>query len=334
MAPLKLTFISGRYNHTRPLLEGTIQPEGIELVPQQSIPADTFPRLFRDREFQVAELGLSLYLGTLGTDDPPFIAIPVFLSRSFRHSAIFINRKSGIRSPQDLPHKTLGEAFFFGHDAGTWARAALAEEYGLPPTNGSTFYVGGVVRPEKPWDWLPLRTPPNVAVHHIGSQRTLDEMLERGEIDALYTANMPPSFLRGSPHVGRLFENSEQLEREYFRKTGIFPIMHTLGIRRDVYLQHPWVAQSLYRAFKEAKRQVDDIYRSNQAGLHRVFMFPWLTELYERNKALMGDDPWPYGLEANRKTLEAFCRHHYEQGLSKRRLTPEELFAPETLHDA
>src|SRR3954471_499450 len=130
MAPLKLTLISGRYNHTRPLLEGAIQPEGIELVPQQSIPADTFPRLFRDREFQVAELGLSLYLGTLATDDPPFIAIPVFLSRSFRHSAIFINKNSGISSPQDLPHKKLGEAFFFGHDAGTWARGALAEDYG------------------------------------------------------------------------------------------------------------------------------------------------------------------------------------------------------------
>jgi 4,5-dihydroxyphthalate decarboxylase len=331
MQQLKLSFISGRYNHTRPLMDGTIRPEGIELVPQQSIPADTFPRLFRDRAFQVAEMGMSIYLGTLATDDPPFIAIPVFLSRSFRHAAIFINKNSGIRGPLDLPHKKLGEAFFFGHDAGTWARAALTDEYGLAPTNGSTFYIGGVERPERPWDWLPFQPPANVTVHHIGAQRTLDEMLENGEIDALYTANIPPSFLKGSSNIRRLFENSEPLEREYFRRTGIFPIMHTVGIRRDVYRDHPWIARSLYQAFVQAKEQVDSVYRSNQTGLHRVFMFPWLTELYERNKALMGDDPWPYGVEANRRTLEAFCRHHYEQGLSTRRLAPEQLFAPETL---
>jgi len=330
MAKLKLKLGCGNYDRTRALMDGSLQPEGIDLEYVLSFPADTFPRMIRDKEFEVSELGLTFYLGTLAQPDPPFIAIPVYPIRFFVQSAIFVNAASGIKEPRDLIGKRLGELFIYGHDAGTWVKGILSDEYGVP-ARGTSFRVGGLDHPSARWDWVPFKAPPDVQVNQIGPNQTLNDLLESGEIDALYSAMVPPSLVAGSKRIRYLFDDPEAAGREYFRKTGTFPIMHIVAIRKDVYRANPWVARSLYDAFTEAKRRAEEVYRFQAQHMHRLFMIPWLSALIEKNRALMGDDPWPYGLEPNRKPLETFLRYHHEHGLSPRRLRPEDLFAPETL---
>ena len=238
----------------RALMDGTVKPEGIDLSYEPLFPAVTFQRALHNKEFDACELGLTFYLATLHTDDPPFVAIPVYPVRLFVHSAIFVNTKSGIQIPKDLIGKKMGELFVYGHDAGTWSKGILADEYGVP-TNAYSYYVGGVDRPTPQWGWFPLKPPDNVKVHHIGPEKTLDAMLKSGEIDALYSALVPPSLLKRSPNVRRLFEDSETVERAYFRKTGIFPIMHIVAIRKEVYQRNPWIAQSLYQGAQGGEGQ-------------------------------------------------------------------------------
>jgi len=207
-----------------------------------------------------------------------------------------------------------------------WIRGILAEHYGVP-VESVTYYTGGLEEPGR-GEKLKLDLPPSIEIRPIGATQTLTAMLASGEIDALHTARMPSAFARPGGKVRRLFDDHKEVEQRYFRETGIFPIMHTVVIRRDVYEQHRWVAQSLCKAFAEAqKRAYDDLYVT--AALKA--MLPWLTAHVEETRALMGDDYWPYGLGANRATLATFLRYHHESGLSKRLVKPEELFAPESL---
>ncbi len=330
MAKLKLKLACGNYDRTRALMDGSLQPEGIDLEYILSFPADTFPRMIRDRAFEVSELGLTFYLGTLAQPDPPFVAIPVYPIRFFVQSSIFVNAASGIKEPRDLIGKRLGELFIYGHDAGTWAKGILSDEYGVP-ARGVSYQVGALDRPAPRWDWVPFEPPPDVQVRQIGPDQTLDGMLESGEIDALYSAMVPPSMTAGSKRIRHLFDDPEAAGRDYFKRTGIFPIQHIVAIRKEVYRENPWVARALYTAFGEAKRRAEELYRSQAQHLHRLFMIPWLSSLIERNRALMGDDPWPYGLKANYKPLDTFLRYHHEHGISKRRFKPEELFTAETI---
>jgi hypothetical protein len=332
MASLNLTFASQRYDRVRALVEGRVPLQGIDLNYVDLPPWLLFPRMVGDREFDASELGITIYTATLALKEPPFIAIPVFLSRTFRRSAIYVNTKCGIATPKDLIGKRVGEAFLYGHDGALWPRGILQDDYGVPPES-CRYFIGGVDKPAAPWSWLPFGPPPSMRVEHVGAGRSLDAMLEAGEIDALYSAITPPSILRGSPRVRRLFEDAEADERDYFKRTGVFPIMHLVVLRRDFYERNRWVARALYDALRKAKDEVTDLYNAFGGRIHLLFMIPLLTELMERNKRMMGSDPWPYGVEANRKTLEAFLRYHYEQGLSPRRLSPEDLFAPETLVD-
>ena len=331
--PLNLTFASQSYDRIRALTEGRIRPDGIALEHVELPPASLFPRMIRDREFALAELGLTLYVGTLGLPDPPFIALPVFLSRTFRRSQIYISAASGLRSPADLVGKRIGEAALHGHDAAVWLRGILADEHGVPFASAS-YHVGGVNAPSPPPDWVPFKRETNMRVEHIGTTRTLDAMLAAGELDALYSAITPKSHLERSPSVRLLFEDAEPIERDWFRRTGVFPIMHLVVIRRDVYQANRWMARALYEAFRKAKQEAHDLYDQAYGGrIHLLLMIPLLTELIEANRRMMGEDPWPYGFEPNRKTLETFLRYHHEQGFSQRRFAPEELFAQETLAD-
>lgn len=329
MANLRLSFACDDYLHTRALRDSVLRPEGIDLTYLTVFPAQNFQRMLQFGEFDIAEMGMKFYISSLGLEDPRFIAIPVFPSRSFRHAAIYISAKSGIESPHDLLGKRIGEPFAYGHDAAIWARGIMQDEYGVP-IDSPTYYAGpvdaGTFR-----EFAPFGPPSFIRVEALHPGQTLDAMLEAGELDALYSAIVPPSILRHTGRTRRLFPNFEAVERDYHRKTGIFPIMHTLVIRREIYRQYPWVAQSLYQAFKEAKKLAYDHYETMARSGFRTMMMPWLAAHYEENRALLGDDPWPYGLEPNRKALEAFLRYHHEQGLSKRRLAPEDLFAPETL---
>jgi 4,5-dihydroxyphthalate decarboxylase len=333
MADLKLSLVCQDYDRTRALMDGTVRAQGIELDCVNLFPARIFERLFTKHEFDVAEMGLTFYLGMLGKGDAPYIGIPVFLSRVFRHSSIFVNAASGIEQPRDLIGRKWGELFTYGHDAGVWSKGIISDEYAVPADSYSAYYVGGVDQPAAPWGWLPFAPPEGARIEHIGAARTLDSMLESGAIDVLFSAMVPPSLESRSRRVRRLFDNAETVEREWFRRTGIFPIMHIVVIRRDIYEKNRWVARALYDAFEASRKKVYEIFRSAHGNMHRILSIPWVTELFEENAKLMGEEPWSYGLEANRKVIDTFLRYHYEQGISKRRFTPDELFAPETMAD-
>jgi 4,5-dihydroxyphthalate decarboxylase len=332
MADLQLTFASQDYEHTRALTTGKVKAEGIDVKHIELFPAFTFQRMLGKREFDCCEMAMTLYFSTLDLPDPPFIAIPVFPIRCFRHSAFFVRAGGAVREPRDLIGKTVGEFFFYGHDAGLWAKGVLEDEYGVRHDSYS-YKIGGVGRPFGPQPWLPAKAPARIKLEHIGAERTLDQMLEAGEIDAVVAPWAPPSILRGEGKLKRLFDDYESVERAYFAKTRIFPIMHTLVMRRDVYRQNPWVAASLYQAFKAAKDVAFEHYREGVPINHTNFLIPWMTPYQERIEALMGHDWWPYGIAQNRKVIDTFARYHHEQGLSKRQYTAEDLFAAETLGD-
>jgi 4,5-dihydroxyphthalate decarboxylase len=322
---LRLSLGCWNYDRTRGLLEGRIQPDGIDLTYLNMPVEETFFRMLRHKEFDVAEMSLSSYSVSLSKPDRPFIAIPVFPSRFFRHSCIYVNADAGIREPRDLIGKRVGNPEY-QMTAPVWIRGILQDEYGVP-VDGVTYFTGGEEEPGRP-EKIQLDLPPNIKVRPIGEKDTLAAMLRDGQIDAFYTARMPSTYHTGGGKVRRLFENSMEVEQAYYRKTKIFPIMHTVAIRRSVYEKNPWIAMSLYKAFVQAQRETyDDLYVT--AALKA--MLPWLTRHVEDARALMGEDFWPYGFAPNRETLATFLRYHHEQGLSKRRLAPEDLFAPETL---
>lgn len=325
MSKLNLTFGCWNYDRTRALADGSVRADGIDLNFLEMPVEETFFRMLRHREFDVAELSLSSYAVTRFRDPPPFIAIPVFPSRFFRHSSIFVNANAGVLAPKDLIGKRVGNPEY-QMTAPAWIRGILSDHYGVP-ADSVTYVTGGEETPGRS-EKIKLELPPNFKVERIGSTQTLAQMLADGEIDALYTARTPSTFRTRPDRVKRLFPDFVNVEREYFRTTGVFPIMHTVAIRREVYEANRWVAQSLTKAFVEAQRKTYDDLRESAA---LKAMLPWLTSHVEETVAEMGEDFWPYGFASNRKTLATFLRYHHEQGLSKRRLDPEELFAPETL---
>ena len=325
MSKLGLSLACWNYDRTRALTDGSVQPDGIDLTCLDLPVEETFFRMLRHREFDVAEMSLSSYTVSMFREPRPFVAIPIFPSRSFRHSCVYVNADAGIREPKDLIGKRIGTPEY-QMTAPVWIRGILAEHYGVP-VDSVTYCTGGVEEPGR-GEKLKLDLPPNIKLEPIGDKQTLAAMLASGEIDALHTARMPSTFASPGGKVRRLFSDYKEVEQRYFRETGIFPIMHTVAIRRDVYERNRWIAQSLYKAFVEAqKRTYDDLYVT--AALKA--MLPWLTAHVEETRALMGEDFWPYGIERNRATLATFLRYHHEQGLSKRLLSPEELFAPEAM---
>jgi 4,5-dihydroxyphthalate decarboxylase len=322
---LKLTLACWNYDRTRALADGRVRPDGIDLNYLTLPVEETFFRMLRHREFDVAEMSLSSYVLSLFQAEQPFVAIPVFTSRAFRHSSIYVHAASGIREPKDLIGKRVGTPEY-QMTAAVWIRGILADEHGVPAT-APVYVIGGeeeTGRPEK----LALDLPGAIRVERIGPDQTLSSMLARGEIDALYAARMPSTFRSSGGAVRRLFEDFAAVERDYFRRTGIFPIMHTVVIRRDVYARNQWIAQSLYKAFAAAQR---DTYADFGETAALKTMLPWLTAHVEETRREMGDDFWPYGIERNRTVLQTFLRYSHEQGLSNRLLTSEELFASETL---
>jgi len=325
MSRLPLTLACWNYDRTRALADGSIVPDGIDLNYLNLPVEETFFRMLRHQEFDAAELSLSSYTVSLFRENPPFIAIPVFPSRYFRHSCIYIHSGSGIREPKDLAGKRVGNPEY-QMTAPVWIRGILSDEYGTP-VSSPTYFSGGEEQPGRS-EKIPLSLPPEIRTQSIPENKTLSQMIESGEIDALYTARAPSTFNR-SDKVQRLFPDYASVERAYFAKTKIFPIMHIIALRRDVYRENPWVVQSLYKAFVEAQRRVYDDLRDTAA---LKFMLPWLHSHVEETERIMGTrDFWAYGLEPNRHVLATFLRYHFEQGLSNRQLKPEELFAPESL---
>lgn len=325
MHRIRLSFGCWDYDRTRAIADGRVVADGIDLVTLSMPVEETFFRMLRYREFDVAEMSLSSYLVSLNTAAKPFVALPVFMSRFFRHSCIYINVDSGIREPKDLVGKTIGNPEY-QMTAPAWIRGILADEYDVP-VDSVIYRTGGEEEPNRS-EKLKLDLPSNIIVEPIGPGQTLAKMLQDGEIDALYTARKPSTYTNGNGPVTRLFPDYVSVERDYFRRTGIFPIMHVVAIRREVYEEHPWIAMSLYKAFVEAQKITYADLRETAA---LKAMLPWLNAHVEEAVREMGPDYWPYGLEKNRTTLETFLRYHHEQGLSKRRIGIDEMFARETL---
>ena len=325
MSKLRMSFGCWNYDRTRALMDGRVQPDGIDLNYLDMPVEETFFRMLRNKEFDVAEMSLSSYTVSLFSEARPFIAIPVFPSRFFRHSCIYVNAASGIKTPKDLIGKRIGNPEY-QMTAPAWIRGILQDEFAVP-IDSVTYVTGGEEEPGRS-EKLKLDLPPNIKVERIGPTQTLSAMLASGEIDALYTARLPSSYANGGGKVKRLFENYVDIEKAYFRKTKIFPIMHTVVIRREVYEQNRWVAQALYKAFGAAQAET---YRDLNETAALKAMLPWLNAHVEEARAEMGDDYWPYGLEKNQTALDTFLRYSFEQGLSKRKLNPVDLFAPETL---
>ena len=325
MSKLRLTMACWNYDRTRALMDGRVAVEGVELNYLNLVVEETFFRMMRNQEFDVAEMSLASYTLSLFRDPAPFIAIPVYPSRSFRHSGIFVNADAGIREPRDLIGKRVGNPEY-QLTANVWIRGILNDEYGVSADSVS-YFRGGLEQPGR-IEKAALTLPAGIRIQDIPEDRTLAQMLETGEIDALYSPR-PPSTLYSNPaKVRRLFPDYGAVERDYYRKTKIFPIMHVVAIRREVYEKNRWVAQSLLKAFVAAQKEV---YADFHEFAALKFMLPWLIPHVEETERIMGSDFWPYGYQPNVETLRTFLRYSFEQGLSQRLLDPKELFAPETL---
>jgi 4,5-dihydroxyphthalate decarboxylase len=321
---LPLTLACWDYDRTRAIMDGRVRCDGIDLTYLNLIVEETFFRQMRHREFDVSEMSFSSYLVSLFQEPAPFIAIPVFLSRSFRHSGIYVNTKAGIRTPQDLAGRRIGCAEY-QLTANVWIRGILDDEYGVAPSSYTTF-VGGLEEPGRV-EKAAISLPPQVRIEPIGAGETLSAMLEAGAIDALFSPRAPSTFTGHGGPVRRLFEDTQAAEQEYYERTRIFPIMHVVAIRRDVYDAHRFVAQSLFKAFAEAQRLA-------YADLHETaalkVMLPWLAQHVAGTERLMGRDFWSYGVGPNRDAIGRMLKYHHAQGLSRRLLAPEEIFTPET----
>jgi 4,5-dihydroxyphthalate decarboxylase len=324
MGNIHLTLACEDYDRTRPLKDGRIKPEGIELNYLVLSVEEIFWRMMKYEEFDASELSMGAFLTAAAQGRRPFIAIPVFPSRTFRHRCIFINTTSGIERPEDLRGKRMGVPEY-SMTAAVWLRGLFQHEYGVPPEEIDWVQAGEEHPGRK--DRVDFEMPAGVRMESR-PDTTLNVMIESGEIDAMMSPRMPTCFLNGSPRVRRLFPNYKQAEMEYFRKTGLFPIMHVMVIRRAIYDAHPWMAQSLYKGFCAAKDLcMKELYDTN---VLRVSL-PWTSAEYEETRALMTADYWPYGIAPNRANLETLHSYLYEQGLIKQRLNLDELFAHETV---
>ncbi len=326
MNDLDLTYAGVDYpDRTRALMDGSVRPAGISLRTVTLPPSELFRRVAQHTEFGAAEMSASTYMNLIARGDDRYVAIPVFPSRNFRHGYVFVHRDSGIREPKDLRGRKIGVSEY-QMTAAVWQRAFLMYDYGVMP--GEISWHQGA-------EWTPgylernsIPAPKGVSIQMIPATRTLQQMLTAGELDGLLSPNRPPAMLDGSGRVRRLFEDWVPVEQEYFQRTRIFPIMHLVVVQRRLYQDHPWIAMSLFDAFCEAQRVSWS--RLVETGSLAV-MLPWLPRELEDIERIMGPNHWPYGLGDNRLVLEALCNYHFEQELSERRLTLDEMFAPETM---
>jgi len=322
MAKLRLTLACWDYDRTRPLMDGRVQPEGIDLDFTVLRPRQAFQRMLDDQAFQVSELSLASYTALKARGQCPFVAIPVALSKIFRHSCIYVRTGAGIAKPEDLRGKRVGTSQYSSTGL-VFMRGMLEHDYGVKSEDMHWFMGGLNTFVEKPL--IPLNLPGNIRLDFLTGGQTLEGMFAAGELDALLSLYIPNLFLQGSPQIARLFPNYRQAEEDYYRRTRIFPIMHTVVVREDVHREHPWVAASLYKAFCAARDlAVDGLYDTDALRVALPFLISHIEDTWQ----VFGKDFWAYGLEPNRPTWEAIGRYVHEQGLAPRAVTPEELFVP------
>jgi 4,5-dihydroxyphthalate decarboxylase len=324
MNEVPLTLAISSYDHVEDLVAGRIVPEGIRLTCLTLPVEEIFFRFLKYREWDVSELSFAKYASLISQGDDSLTALPVFPSRIFRHSSIYVRRDGPVRTPQDLAGKRIGVPEW-AQTAAVYSRGFMMHQYGIDLAEIDWVQAGvnEAGRTEKVALSLPagIRLTPR-------PDRSLSQMLVEGEVDAVLSAHPPDCFESGHPNVTRLFEDYMTVEADYYRETGIFPIMHVLAAKRAVLEARPWIAMSLLKAFEEAKRR--SIARALEITAPR-FPIPWCFEHARRAQELFGGDYWPYGVEANRTTLEAFLQYAYEQGVCHRQLTPGDLFPEQVM---
>jgi 4,5-dihydroxyphthalate decarboxylase len=322
-ARVHLTMAVADYDHMRDLVHGVVRPEGILLTAfTMEIVESIFFRFIKHREFDVSEMSFAKYLALISRGDSPIVGIPIFPSRVFRHSGIYVRTDSGIRTAKDLEGRTVAIPEW-AQTAGIYARGMLSEYYGVDLTS-IRWVQAGVNEPGRV-EKIDLALPDSIR-YESRPDASISSMLASGEVDAAISARTPQVFVDGHPEVVRLFPNYRAEELKYFQKTGIFPIMHLIAMRRTVFEQHPWTAMNILVAAEQAKRR--SLERIGHIGVAAVPM-PWAAGFLEECAATFGADPFPYGLDANRPTLEAFCRFAHDQHVTGRPLTPDDLFPPE-----
>ncbi len=323
MTKLNLSVAVGPYDRTRALIDGTVRIDGVDATCMALSPEEIFFRAFRHAEFDICELSLSSFTVKTAQSSSPYVGVPAFVSRAFRHTSIYV-RTDRIKKPSDLKGKRVGVPEY-QLTANVWARAILEGDHGVKPSD-IQWIRGGIEdanRPEK----INIKLPANVKLENAPEGKTISAMLAEGTIDG-FIAPRPPSLPANTPNVGWLFPDPVAAAKDYFKRTGIFPIMHLVGVRRTLAEQHPWLPGAVLKAFEQSKAVA--LEQLNDTSATKVTL-PFVEERLGEARALMGEDFWPYGVEASRKTLESFLKHHHSQGLSSRLVTPEELFHPGTL---
>jgi len=324
MGDVPITIACGNYDRTRAIRDGRVKVEGCDVTYLPMYPEEIFHRAFKFQEFDVSEISFSSYIRTVSAGTAGYIGVPAFVSRIFRHSGIYLRRGAGIDKPEDLRGKRIGVPEY-QITAVVWMRGLMQHEYGVKPSeihwrSGGQEQAG---REER----TPLKPIPGLDLKAIPHDKTLVGMLRDGELDALFTARAPSSFLAGEAHIARLFADTRAAERAYYRKTGLFPIMHLVGIRTALAEKYPWLATSVYKAFCEAKaRAMIDLRDVNAL----MVSLPWLEAEANDTITIMGEDFWKYGAAENRREIEALTQYLHEQGLTDRKVAIEELFHPAT----
>jgi 4,5-dihydroxyphthalate decarboxylase len=319
----KLTFACGLYDRMLALYTGEVKPRGMDLqFLAIDDPREVFDRMAKDQEFDAAEMSSSEFISRMSARQCPFVAIPVFPSRVFRHSFIFVNARSGIRTPKDLEGKRVGVALYT-MTAAIWIRGHLQHDYGVDLS--TIRWVQGAINSSGAHGAptvLPMVRPPKIEINT--SDKSLSRLLEEGAIDAIAGAQLPDALGR-NPDVRRLFPDFRRVEREYYERTRIFPIMHLVAIKRSTYEKNPSIAGSLYRAFCESKERA--LAHMRYLGALR-YMLPWLPADLDEIDEVFGGECWPYGIEPNRPTLQALIDYMVEQSIIAAPLKVEELFVP------
>lgn len=323
MAKLNLSVAVRDYDRTRPLVDGTVQIDGVDPVFMTLDPEEIFFRAFRHAEFDVCELSLSSFTVKTAQSTCPYVGVPAFVSRAFRHTSIYV-RTDRIKKPADLRGRTVGVPEY-QLTANVWARGILEDDYGVSPSD--IHWIRGGLEEAGRVEKIAIALPADVRLDPIPEGRTLNGMLETGEIDAFMGPRVPSCFERGHPQIGWLFSDPVAAAREYFTRTGLFPIMHLVGVRREIVERHPWLPAAVLKAFEQAKTIA--LQRLADTSSTKVTL-PFVEEHLKAARDLMGQDFWPYGVDSSRKTLETFLSYHHRQGLSQRLVSIDELFHPAT----
>lgn len=324
MNKVPLTLAVCDYDRTKAIFSGRVRIEGCDLLPLAVDAEECFHRAFKFQEFDITELSLSSHMATVSRGENAYIGIPAFVSRVFRHSGIYIRTDRGIAKPEDLRGRSVGLPEY-QITANVWIRGMLKDDHGIRPEE-IHWRRGGIEEPGR-GERSPIKLPAAIDLQQVPEGKTLSGMLESGEIDAMITARAPSCFDRGVPHVDRLFPDFKTVEQAYFRRTGFFPIMHLIGIRKTLVERYPWLPVNVYNAFLAAKKIAA---RELNEMTQLMVQLPWVVEHYNETRRVMGEDYWRYGFNENLKDLEAFARYHHDQGLSDRRVAPQELFAHST----